>query len=126
MLDQNQKSFLKKIVPSLAFVAGLCCFTPIVLVLFCLSSVAFASSLADTLYGQYKWVFRGASLALFFCALWWYFYKTEKVCTWEEAKRKRNRIINMAAIALIIGSALYIIWLYVILHYAGVYLDIWQ
>ncbi len=125
MLDQNQKSFLKRIIPSLTFVAGLCCFTPIVLVLLGLSSVAFASSLADTLYGQYKWVFRGVSLVLLLFALGWYFYKTEKICTLDEAKRKRNRIINMAAISVIIGIVAYIIWLYVIVHYAGVSLDLW-
>ena len=126
MLDDQQKSFLRKIIPSLAFVAGLCCFTPVVLVLLGVSSVAFASSLADTLYFGYKWAFRGVALALLLIAVGWYFYKKENICTIDQVKRNRNRIITLVAIAVIIGVLVYIIWLYVIVHYIGVFLNIWQ
>ena len=108
-----------------AFVAGLCCFSPIVLVLFGLSSVAFASSLADTFYGQYKWAFRAVGLLFLTVSLWFYFRK-KGICTVDEAKRNRNKIINTVIIVLIATIALYIIWLYVIVHYIGVFLSIWS
>jgi amino acid transporter len=126
MLETQQKSFLKKFVPAAAFIAGLCCFTPIVLVLFGLGTVSAAASLSDTLYGQYKWAFRGLGLFFLLASVWWYFYKVEKVCSWDEAVKKRNRIINFALLALIIVVVVYVLWLYVILHYIGVFLNIWK
>ncbi len=125
MLDTKQRSFLKKFVPTAAFIGGLCCFTPVVLVLLGISTVSFAASLSDTLYGQYRWAFRGTALAFLLASLWWYFYRVEKVCTWDEVKRKRNRIMNMVALTLIIGILAYVIWLYVIVEYAGILLSIW-
>jgi amino acid transporter len=126
MFDQHQQSFLKKFIPLATFIAGLCCFTPIVLVLFGLGTVSIAASLADTLYGEYKWVFRGMGLLFLALSMWWYFYRVEKVCTWDEAIKKRNRIINFALIALIILVVSYVLWLYVVVHYIGVFLDIWE
>lgn len=126
MLDTNQKSFLKKLLPTTAFLAGLCCFTPAVLVLLGLSSVSFAASLADTLYGTYKWVFRGAALLFMLAALFWYFYKKEGICTLDAAKRNRTRIINTVLLAVLIAVVLYILWLYVAVHYLGVWLGIWS
>jgi|TARA_Y100000310_G_C20698427_1_gene827405 hypothetical protein len=124
-LDKEQKSFIKKIVPLVAFIAGLCCFTPIILVLFGLSSVAFAASLSDVLYYQYKWAFRGVALFLLALALFWYFYKLEKVCTFDELKKKRRKIINFTLLTLIIAVLSYIIWLYVIVEIVGIFLGIW-
>src|SRR3989344_7139570 len=124
MLNQNQKSFLKRLLPTTAFLAGLCCFTPAVLVLLGLSSVSFASSLSDTLYGTYKWAFRGAAFLFLLAALAWYFYKKEKICTLDAAKRNSTRIINMVLLAILIAVVLYILWLYVAVHYLGVWLGI--
>ncbi|PIN75119.1 hypothetical protein COV18_05190 [Candidatus Woesearchaeota archaeon CG10_big_fil_rev_8_21_14_0_10_37_12] len=107
-----------------AFVAGLCCFSPIVLVLFGLSSVAFASSLADTFYGQYKWAFRGVGLLLLALSLWFYFRK-KGICTLDQAKQHRNKIINLILITFVTGTLLYIIWLYVIVEIIGILLGIW-
>ncbi len=125
MLDKKEKSFLKQTIPIAAFIAGLCCFTPVVLVLFGLSTVSFAASLSDTLYGTYKWVFRGAGLAFLAISLWWYFYKVERICTLDEARKNHNKIINIILITLVIGIIAYILWLYLIVHYLGVFLDIW-
>jgi amino acid transporter len=124
-MDANEKTFLKKAVPFTAFIAGLCCFTPVVLVLFGLSSVTFAASLADTLYGTYKWVFRGVALALMLGALFWYYYKKEKVCTIDEFKKRRRKIINFTLIVLITGILAYIFWLYVVVEIIGISLGIW-
>ena len=124
-LTKQQKSFLKKIIPTAAFLAGLCCFTPVVLVLFGLSSVAFAASLSDTLYYGYRWVFRSVALIFLLGSLGYYFYKKEGICTLDALKRKRQRVINIVLIALIIGIVAYILWLYVVVEIIGIVLGIW-
>lgn len=112
------------IIGASAFVASLCCLTPLVLVMLGLSSVAFAGSLADTLYGSYKWAFRGAGLALLVIALTAYF-RRRGVCTLDQARRRRNEIINKALIALIAFTLIYVVFLYVVVEYAGIWYGIW-
>lgn len=107
-------------------IASLCCLSPVILVLLGISSVSFASSLADTFYGEYKWAFRAAGLATLLVALWFYFTRSKGICTIDEAVRRRNEIINYLALALIIGVLGYIFFLYVVVHYLGVWLNIWQ
>jgi len=125
-ISDTQKSFLKKILPAAVFIGGLCCFTPIVLVLLGISTVSFAASLSNTLYGDYKWAFRGTALLFLLAGLFWYFYKKEKVCTLDEFKKKRRTILNFALIAIILGILAYIIWLYVIVEVIGIALGIWR
>lgn len=115
---------LWSIIGGSSLVASLCCLTPLVLVMFGLGSVAFAASLADTLYGTYKWAFRLTGLLLLGIGLFLYF-RSRGICTLDDAKRRRNEIINKTLLALIIAIIAYIIFLYVIVHYAGVWLDIW-
>ncbi len=91
--------------------ASLCCLSPIILVLLGVSTVSFASSLADTLYGTYKWGFRSAGLLALLYALYRYFTRTKGICTIDEAVRRRNEIINYLAIALIVGVLGYIFFL---------------
>jgi len=105
--------------------ASLCCLSPLVLVALGLSTIAFGTSLADSLYGDYKWVFRIIGLILLGLSLFFYFRK-KGVCTLDQAKRKRNEIINTSLIVLAIGVAGYLFWLYVVVHYAGVWLNIWN
>ena len=125
-MNNQEKSFLKKVLPVSAFIAGLCCFTPIVLVLLGISTVSYAASLSDILYGQYKWLFRGIALLFLLSSLYWYFYKKEKICTIDEAKKKRKKIINLILVTLISGIIIYIIWLYVIVEIIGILLGIWS
>jgi len=106
-------------------VASLCCLSPLILVLFGLSTVSFASSLADTFYGEYKWLFRGAGLALLIVALVLYFRRQKGICTIDEAKKRRTEIINTTLLVLITGVLGYLFFLYVVVHYAGVWLKIW-
>lgn len=107
-------------------VASLCCLSPIVILLAGFGTVAFASSLADTLYGDYKWAFRLVGLALLAGAIIVYLRRTKGICTLDEAKRRKNEIINIVVISLAAGIAGYFFFLYVVVHYAGVYLGIWQ
>lgn len=106
--------------------ASLCCLSPVILVLLGVSSVSFASSLGDTLYGDYKWVFRAVGLIALFGSLAYYLYRQKGVCTLDQVKRRRNEIINYVALTLIAGVLGYLFFLYVVVHYVGVWLSIWK
>lgn len=125
-LSEKQKTFLKKSIPIAAFIGGLCCFTPVVLVLLGLSTISFAASLSDILYHGYAWYFRGAALLFLLIALIYYFYKYERICTLDKAKRKKQQIINTILVAIIIAVLAYIVWLYVIVEIIGLLLGIWS
>ncbi len=107
-------------------IASLCCLSPLILVLLGIGTVSFASSLADTLYGDFKWAFRVAGLIALALALLFYFRRQKGICTIDEAKRRKNEIINMVALTVIAGTLGYIIFLYVIVHFAGVWAHIWE
>lgn len=104
--------------------ASLCCLSPIILLLFGFGTVSYMASLSDVLYGQYKWWFRSFGLFLLLISLIIYFRK-KKICTIEQAKKRRNEIINTLLIVLISAVLFYIVWLYVIVHYWGVFLNLW-
>ena len=106
--------------------ASLCCLSPVILVLLGISSVSFASSLTDTLYGGYKWVFRGIGLVALLGSLVYYWYRQKGVCTLDAAKRRRNEIINSIVLTLVAGVFGYLFFLYVVVHYLGVWLAIWK
>lgn len=105
--------------------ASLCCLSPLILVMLGLSTVSFASSLADTFYGEYKWVFRGVGLLFLILTLIMYFRRQKGICTLDEAKKRRQEIINTVLVSLIAGVIGYVFFLYVVVHYAGVFLNIW-
>lgn len=104
--------------------ASLCCLSPVILVLLGLSTVTFASSLADTFYGEYKWWFRASGLLLLLISLVLY-YRKKGVCTLDQAKKRKNEIINTVVLTLIAGVLGYMFFLYVVVHYIGVWLDLW-
>ena len=106
--------------------ASLCCLSPLVLVIFGLSTVAFASSLSDVLYGDYKWIFRLIGLVLLIISAVYYFRKQKGICTLDQVKRHRREIINKTLLFLIIGILGYIFFLYVVVHYAGVFYGVWE
>ena len=106
--------------------ASLCCLSPIILVLLGISTVSFASSLSDTLYGEYKWAFRIAGLVALLLSLAYYLRRQKGICTIDDVKRRRNEIINYLALTIIAGVLGYIFFLYVIVHYLGVWLTLWQ
>lgn len=105
--------------------ASLCCFSPLVLVMVGLSTTVFAASLSDILYFQYKWHFR--ILGIIFLAIGlFYHFRSKGICTLDQAKRRRNEIINTSLIALFVSIVGYIIFLYVIVDYAGILYGIWE
>lgn len=117
---------LKGVLSFSAFIGGLCCFTPVVLVLLGVSSISYAASLSDTLYYGYRWAFRGVALLALLSGLGYYFYTRHGVCSIDEVKRQRQKIINITLLAVIVGTFLYIFWLYVVVEIIGVILGIWD
>lgn len=106
--------------------ASLCCLSPVILVLLGVSTVSFASSLADTFYGEYKWVFRGVGLLALLGSLTFYLRRNKGICTIDDVVRRRNEIVNYLALTLIAGVVGYIFFLYVVVHYVGVWLALWS
>jgi heme exporter protein D len=119
------KEVLKVISAPIAL-ASLCCLTPLVLVVIGISSVSFATSLSDNLYGNYKWVFRALGLLGLIISLVIYIRKSKRICTLDEAKRRRNEIINIVSLVFISAVLGYIFFLYVVVHYAGLPFNIWS
>jgi len=119
-----------------AVAASLCCLTPVVLVMVGLGIAAIfgpeilgASStdeftqkvhqFTDRWYDDYKWWFRVGGLAIIAGGIVFYF-RRRGVCTLDQAKRHRNRIINVVLITAILSTGIYLLWNYVIVHYWGV------
>jgi len=102
-----------------ALIGGLCCMTPVVLVLLGLSTLAFANSLGNVLYGDYRWAFRIAALVFLALTLVVYF-RRRGICTLDQAKRERNRIINASLVMLIFAIGMYIFWTYFAVHWWGI------
>lgn len=90
------------------------------------TSVAFATSLADVFYGIYKWAFRGVDLLGLVVALIVYFRRSVGICTIDEAVKRRNEIINMVALSVVTSVVGYLFFLYVVVEYAGKLLKIWE
>ncbi|QSH39362.1 hypothetical protein JXR01_03640 [Candidatus Kaiserbacteria bacterium] len=105
--------------------ASLCCLSPLILVMFGLATVSFASSLADVFYLEYKWYFRAVGLFLLIASLVLYFRRSKGICTIDQVKKRRQEIINKTLIFLISGVLGYIFFLYVIVHYIGVLFGVW-
>lgn len=106
-------------------IASLCCLSPLILVMTGLATVSFATSLADNLYGTYKWVFRSFGLAALLIAFYLHLRRTG-VCSLDDARKHRNEIINKLLLTLIIGIIAYIIFLYVIVEYVGKWYGVWN
>ena len=107
-------------------IASLCCLSPLILVMTGLATTSFAASLSDTLYGTYKWVFRSVGLIALLIAFYYHITRSVGICTLDEAKKRRNEIINKLAITVIIAVLSYIFFLYVIVEYIGKWYNIWK
>jgi hypothetical protein len=118
------KKLVAVIASSVTF-ASLCCLSSVVLVSLGLWSVSFAASLADNLYGDYKWAFRAFGIVSLLFGLVWY-WRSEGICTLDQAKRQKKRIINTLIVALSSALVGYMFFLYVVVHYIGVFQGIWK
>lgn len=102
-----------------ALIGGLCCLTPVVLVLVGLAGISAAAGLGNMLYGDYRWLFRLAALGFLAAALVVYF-RRRGICTLDQARRQRQRIINTSLLVLIFAVGMYVFWTYIAVHYLGI------
>lgn len=58
-------------------------------------------------------------------ALIHYVRRTKGICTIDEVKKRRNEIINIVVLSFIVAVIGYVFFLYVIVHYVGVFLRLW-
>jgi hypothetical protein len=103
-----------------ALTGGLCCLAPIVMVSLGITTVTIANSWGNLLYGEYKWEFRFAGLLLMAVTVVLYL-RSRGVCTLDQFKRQRNRLINLVLMAGLGFTAAYVFWTYVVLHYWGIW-----
>lgn len=115
-----------------AFLASMCCFPSVVLVFFGLASVSSATALSNDLYwgtngmGWFRPVLSAVSVLLVVAGLVVYF-RSEGICSIDEAKRQRRRIINTSIVVLSLAFVSYIVFNFVILTELGVAMDLpWE
>ena len=115
---------LWKWISSSAIVASMCCLPSVVMVMFGLASVSTAAALSDTLYwGKDGWWFRPTMLGiagiLVTVGLVSYF-RNQGVCTLDDVKRERRKVINTSLLAFTIAIIGYLIFNYVVLEILGI------
>ncbi len=118
-----------------AFIAGLCCFAPLVLFLVGAAGLTFvgefvdptfAGDFANNLYYDYRWVFRFAGIAFLVLAYGIWYRSRAKSCTLDQKKRLRRKMLNWFIITFFIFIFAYILWTYVIVEWLGIKLGLWQ
>ena len=125
------RSFIKLISTS-TIIASMCCLPSVVLVLFGLASVSSAAALSDTLYwgGEgYEW-FRPTMLAIASISViigLVIYFRTRGICTFDDVKRQRRKVINTSLLIIIIAYLSYLLFNYVILTEIGILLGLeWE
>lgn len=128
----NDVKSLWKWIGGSAFLASMCCFPSVVLVLFGFASVSSAAALSNDLYwgtngmGWFRPALTLLSFVLVVSGLVLYFRK-DGICTMDEARRQRKRILNTSVVALTLAVLTYMLFNFVILTELGVALDLpWE
>lgn len=129
--ERNVKSLVKLISTS-TIIASMCCLPSVVLVLFGLASVSSAAALSDTLYwgGEgYEW-FRPTMLAIASLSIilgLFIYFRNRGICTFDDVKRQRRKVINTSLLVLIVAYLSYLVFNYVILTEIGILLGLeWE
>ena len=130
--EAGEKKSLMKIISGSAIIASMCCLPSVVLVMFGLASVSSAAALSNKLYwGEdgFGW-FRPAMLLLslrFVVSGLVIHFRNQGICTLDQVKRERRRVINTALFVLIISFLAYLVLNYVILTELGLLFDLpWE
>jgi len=130
-IGQDIKALWKYIGGS-AFLASMCCFPSVVLVFFGLASVSSAAALSNDLYwgtngmGWFRPLLSAVSVVLVLVGLILYF-RSEGICTLDQAKKQRTRIVNTSLVVLILSTLIYLVFNYVVLTEVGIALDLpWE
>lgn len=123
--EETQPKKLWKVVASSSIIASMCCLPSVVLVMFGIASVSTGAALSNTLYwgdDGYSW-FRPLMLAIAaitVCVGLVFYFRSQGVCTIDQAKRERRKIINTSILIIIISYLSYLLLNYVILTEIGI------
>ncbi len=130
--DAENSRSLWKVVAGSSIIASMCCIPSIVLVMFGLATVSTGAAISDTLYwGEdgYAW-FRPLMLILALIAVvvgLIFYFRNQGICTLDQAKRERRKIINTSILVIIISYLSYLLLNYVILTEIGILLGLpWE
>ena len=117
----DEAQSLWKLIGASAFTASLCCVPSVVWVLFAGSSaIVAADQLSNDLYfGAVRWLLYLVALAMAGAGLTIHF-RRDGICTLDDAKRERRRIVNTSLFVLTASIVLYVVWNYVILELIGI------
>jgi hypothetical protein len=105
-------------------IASLCCLTPVVLVLLGASVGSFGVVLFTKTLGPYEWVFTGLGVIALAASLVVHF-RSRGICTLDQAKARRNELINGTLLALIASAIGYSVWYFGVVGFAGKALRLW-
>jgi|TARA_B110000438_G_scaffold273214_1_gene292444 hypothetical protein len=124
-LEQKQSQKLWKLVASSSVIASMCCLPSVVLVMFGIATVSTGAAISDTLYwgdDGYSW-FRPLMLAIASLTVvvgLVFYFRNQGICTLDQAKRERRKIINTSLLIIIISYLSYLLLNYVILTEIGI------
>lgn len=123
--EQESPRTLWKLVASSSIIASMCCLPSVVLVMFGIATVSTGAALSETLYwGEdgYSW-FRPLMLTIASITVIMglvFYFRNQGICTIDQAKRQRRKIINTSIIVIIVSYLSYLLLNYVILTELGI------
>jgi len=124
-MDSKPLTALWKYIAGSSLIASLCCLPSVVLVMLGLATVSTGAALSDTLYwggDGFGW-FRNTMLFIAFLSLMVglvLYFRNQGICTLDEAKRNRRKVINTSLLVLSVAYFLYLLFNYVILTELGI------
>ena len=123
--NSNPLKAMWKYIAGSTLVASLCCLPSVVMVMLGLATVSTGAALSDTLYyGEegYGWFRNTMRLIASLCVLigLFFYFRGQGICTLDQAKRNRRKIINTSLLVLSISCGLYLLFNYVILTELGI------
>lgn len=125
-------SSMWKYIAGSTFIASLCCLPSVVMVMFGLATVSTGAALSDTLYwggngfGWFRTTMLLIALLSVIVGLVMYF-RNQGICTLDEAKQNRRKVINTSLLVLGVAYLLYLLFNYVILTELGIAVGIpWE
>ena len=103
-----------------ALLASMCCFPSVLLVGLGLMTVSAGDALSNNLYfGPARWFLYGLTVVILGWGLYRHF-QNQGICTLDQAKRERKKIVNMVIIVFTSTFAIYFVWNFIILELAGI------
>ncbi|MBT4803298.1 MAG: hypothetical protein HON85_06570 [Euryarchaeota archaeon] len=104
-----------------AIISSLCCLPSVIWVLFAGSTaIVAADSLSNELYySSFRYLLYSISFVLLMVGVI-LFFRNKGICTLNDAKKNKNRIINTTLMVFSLSIVVYLIWNFVVLELLGI------